>query len=85
MEPDVFRRGSGGPSLVKPWSTERTVCARRDRLAEEREGVERIGATAEEFVGTEGDTEPLPDAPSPVGGCGSTRNDAASMATPIGY
>jgi hypothetical protein len=42
---------------VKPWSTERTVCARRDRLAEERE-------------------EPLPDAPSPVGGCGSTRNDA---------
>jgi hypothetical protein len=61
---------------VKPWSTERTVCARRDRLAQEREGVERIGATAEEFVGTEGDTEPLPDAPSPVGGCGSTRNDA---------
>jgi hypothetical protein len=45
-------------------------------LAEEREDVERIGATTEEFVGTEGDTEPLLDAPNRVGGCGSTRNDA---------
>jgi hypothetical protein len=45
-------------------------------LAEERERVERIGAAAEDFVGTEGDTEPLPDAPNRVGGFGSTRNDA---------
>jgi hypothetical protein len=35
-----------------------------------------IGATTEGFVGTEGDTEPLPDALSRVGGCGMTRNDA---------
>jgi hypothetical protein len=45
-------------------------------LGEELEDGERIGAATEVFVGTEGETESLPDAPRRVGGCGSTRNDA---------
>jgi hypothetical protein len=46
-------------------------------LGEELEDGERIGAAAEEFVGTEGKRESLPDTPCRFGGSGATRNDAA--------
>jgi hypothetical protein len=45
-------------------------------MDEEHEDGERIGPTTEDVVGTEGDTESLLDAPSRVGGCGTTRSDA---------
>ncbi len=45
-------------------------------LGEELEDGKRIGAAAEEFVCTDGETESLPDGPRRVGGCGATRNDA---------
>ena len=41
-------------------------------LGEEQEEGEGIGTATEEFVGTEGKTESLPDASSRVGGGGAT-------------
>jgi hypothetical protein len=38
---------------------------------------QRIGTATEEFVGTGGKTEALPDVPSRVGGGGSTRNGSS--------
>jgi hypothetical protein len=46
-------------------------------LGDELEDGKRIGAATEEFIGTEGKTEALPDAPSRVGGGGgATRIDS---------
>jgi hypothetical protein len=50
--------------------------ARHHSVGRKQEDDERIGATTEEFVGTEGDTVTLLDTPSRVGGCSTTRNDA---------
>jgi hypothetical protein len=70
----LARRSPGPPSgpcpplfgivLVSCWE-------RRDSLGEEREDGERIGVTTEEFVGTEGDTGALHDAPSRLEGHGN--------------
>jgi hypothetical protein len=45
-------------------------------LDEELEHDERIGAATEEFVGTEGNTEALPDVPSCAGSGCATRHDS---------
>jgi hypothetical protein len=78
MEPEAFKRGYRAPirripGQPKPLAGGTTPIA--VTLGEELQDGKRTGAATGDFVGTEGNTEALPDAPSRVGG-GATRNDS---------
>jgi hypothetical protein len=74
-------RGPGPPSGPCPPLFEIVLVSCRGKvpftiaLGEEQEDGEVGATTTEDFVGTEGDTESFPDAPSRVGSYHTTRND----------